>query len=188
MGENQITVRMSGQLLSSIRTKAKALGITPGALIRKTMLEELGTESVPLFKQTEEQEEVGKTQITITLKPSELNAIESRARFYEKSRNSYIISVLRHDAFSRPLLTKRELDALIESTHELNKIGVNLNQIARSINSDRKSGTFTGKQFSEVLHMRDELKTKVNNCIANADRLLNAQHLRTKIVESGHKE
>ena len=144
MGENQITVRMSGQLLSSIRTKAKALGITPGALIRKTMLEELGTESVPLFKQTEEQEEVGKTQITITRKPSELTAIESRARFYEKSRNSYIISVLRHDAFSRPLLTKRELDALIESTHELNKIGVNLNQIARSINSDRKSGTFTG--------------------------------------------
>lgn len=102
-------------------------------------------------------------------------------QYYGQTRNSYIISVLRNNLLSSTLLTKQELEALINSTHELNKIGVNLNQIARSINSARKSGTFTGKQFTEVLCMRNELTVKVNKCVFGAEQLLKAQHCRAKI-------
>ncbi|MCL1597521.1 MobC family plasmid mobilization relaxosome protein, partial [Parasutterella secunda] len=102
-------------------------------------------------------------------------------QYYGQTRNSYIISVLRNNLLSSTLLTEQELEALINSTHELNKIGVNLNQIARSINSARKSGTFTGKQFTEVLCMRNELTVKVNKCVFGAEQLLKAQHCRAKI-------
>lgn len=76
----------------------------------------------------------GKKPLLIRLSYSEYEALNRICTFYEKSKQSLVIGVLRSFMTSATVLTNPEEEALINSNFELNKIGVNLNQIAKQLN------------------------------------------------------
>lgn len=76
----------------------------------------------------------GKKALLIRLSHSEYEAFNKLCDFYKKSKQGLIIGILRNFMTSAAVLSSSEEEALINSNFELNKIGVNLNQIAKQLN------------------------------------------------------
>lgn len=74
-------------------------------------------------------------KLTIRLTRRELQDAEAFiARLGIKSINRWLVGLVRTHLYSEPILTERELAAIVQSTGELRAIGRNLNQIARHLN------------------------------------------------------
>lgn len=83
--------------------------------------------------------------------------------------NRYAALILHGHAATNPALTNKEVQSLRDSNYELHKIGVNLNQIAKALNS----GTATSLTLKElhVLHeLIDEHFSKVGQLLQAARR------------------
>ena len=80
-----------------------------------------------------------KNRIEVKLTASELDLLESYMQLYGLTRQQAIIYCLRHALANAPLITNDQIMTLRESTDELRRVGINLNQIAYLLNSERAS-------------------------------------------------
>lgn len=161
-------------------------GISRSALMKKIIQNYLNspTPSSDFIVSDDREDAVSKVKIQLSLKPSELEALKVVAKKKGKTRQKFIIELLRAYLANEAQFSQKEVDALIDSNHELRKIGINLNQIARSINSDKKANQFTGKQYAEVLTLKNDLTLSIKNNLENVTRLLDGSRARNKLVKS----
>lgn len=76
-----------------------------------------------------------KTPISISLDEIQLKLLDYRVVEFNSNRNDYIINCLMNDLL-KPII-KIDFSSLDNLAYEINKIGVNINQIARIANSDK---------------------------------------------------
>lgn len=75
------------------------------------------------------------SRIEIRLDQSDLEQLQVRAQAESMTVNSYIRFLVQSAMAKEPLLTTKEVEALYQSNAQLLRIGRNINQIAKSLNS-----------------------------------------------------
>lgn len=73
-------------------------------------------------------------RVTLRLKAEELAAVETASRERGVRRTVWLTALIRARLLRRPTLNGEEMDAYWRAQRELNRIGVNLNQVARAVN------------------------------------------------------
>ena len=74
-------------------------------------------------------------RIEIRLDQSDLEPLQERAQAEQMTVNGYIRFLVQNAVAQEPLLTTREVEALYQSNAQLLRIGRNINQIAKSLNT-----------------------------------------------------
>ena len=119
----------------------------------------------------------------VRLNDDELKALDNIAERCQRSRKQVLIAIIRNAITQEPQFSLSEETTLKESTRQLSRIGVNLNQIARSLNylsQDKQARSF---EISEVLKLlkldcNQNLVSAINNHVNKVWRLINAAKYR----------
>ena len=100
------------------------------ALVLKELLRQNGLDDVPEVEPT-----TAKRGIYIRLNADEMAFLDEYALKMKRTRQKAVIAVIRNAIASEPQFSLDEEITLKESNRELARIGVNLNQITRKLNS-----------------------------------------------------
>ena len=66
---------------------------------------------------------------------------------------------------------------------EINKIGVNINQIARRLNEEAKAGRLHGTEAAQFLKLSTALTNRMEHVVGKVGDLIKASRARCKLVE-----
>lgn len=103
-------------------------------------------------------------RVQLSLNESDFLNLKDIAELTDSSIQHYIISLILNDIYSEKVrLLGNEIEQLKKSNYELHKIGVNINQIAKAINS---------REMDKAPAYLEEISTIVNNHIAIIKTLL----------------
>lgn len=90
-------------------------------------------------------------KLTLRLGAADLAAVEAEAARIGLSRTQWVAALVRRRLHARPQLSPPEAVALIEIQRDLRRIGVNLNQIARTVNATVPGGRAPDPDLVRVL-------------------------------------
>lgn len=105
---------------------------------------------------------VGKSS-KLTLRLSELDValLETEAASVGLSRTQWSAALIRGRLHNRPQFTRPEALAFIEVQRELRRIGVNVNQIARALNTAVMEGTVLDLETAQLAAFADEIRAHI---------------------------
>jgi hypothetical protein len=124
-----------------------------------------------------------KTQ-NVRISPSGLfrkNPFLARSLEFGVSKQGYLTLLLRKDLLGTIMLLEKEREAVIDSTVAMNKIGVNLNQIAHALNilvDDREKRSIP---FKELKLQIAKLSSFIENHLYKMEKILKSAKTRTNI-------
>ena len=78
--------------------------------------------------------------------------------------NAFIVSIVRNYLEKTPVLTAAEVEALYQSNTQLLRIGRNLNQITKQLNS-LEGGSITSEQITALKNIIDAHTEKVGSLL-----------------------
>lgn len=105
----------------------------------------------------------------------------------DQSRQNVIAAAVREFLLREPQIDEKNRTMIIDSTLAVNKIGINLNQIARVLNAQNKSGQIDWKSVEETLSVVRKVDEKVLLHIKAIEDFLNKHYRRLKVEESNDK-
>lgn len=108
-------------------------------------LNKLLKNNTPLYEQNTQPCKDNNNRVEIRLFHHEIQNLLASARSHHMTTNAFIGSIIRSHLNKTPLLTAAEAEALYQSNTQLLRIGRNLNQMARQLNS-LEGGSITRKQ------------------------------------------
>ena len=118
--------------------------------------------------QTERDEIVNdmKTEmLRVRMTPEEKAALHKQASLHRKSMSEYIRSV----AKCPPDVTRDEFDAsIVRMIYEINKIGVNINQIAKKVNA---TGSIYAEDVEEIRQRVDAIYDQIGKLITKIAKI-----------------
>ena len=97
-------------------------------------------------------------KLTLRLAPLDLSALEVEAAAIGLSRTQWTVALIRARLHHRPQLTRSEAVAFIEIQRELRRIGVNVNQIARALNTAILEGTVLDLETAQLKAFAEEIR------------------------------
>lgn len=179
-------VRLPLHLKQQWQKQAKEEGISLSSWIVKQISCEDKTKSSSLVQSqnvlsTGTIQEREKIDVKIRLFPSELKALDEQAKFLGFSRQAVLIKLIRNFLLAEGLVSNAELKELVEANKELRKIGVNLNQIAKQVNSALKLGCLELDDVQDVKRVITILDDRLKNQIETNHKFLLTCNNRNKI-------
>ena len=106
---------------------------------------------------------------------SEMEAIGKLAAVRGQTRQALIVSAVRELLLNKSQIDPKEYRLISDSTLSLNRIGVNLNQIARVLNEQNKSGQLNPSDIAGIPAVLKQLNQKIDLHIKEIDEFL-SQH------------
>lgn len=100
-------------------------------------------------------------KLTVRLRPDELAALDAASRERGVRRTTWLTAVVRARLLGRPTLSADESAAYVLTHRELNRIGVNLNQIARAMNTAVLEGSVLNAELHTIEAARSEIRELV---------------------------
>jgi hypothetical protein len=100
-------------------------------------------------------------KMSLRLKPEDQTALDAAAKADGLLRTDWVMALLRRRLFGRPKYGRKEELAIYAVQEELRRIGVNLNQIARAMNTAVMPGTVLNSEIHQVEAFREELRAHV---------------------------
>lgn len=100
-------------------------------------------------------------KLTLRLKPEDMTALDAAAHKEGMLRTDWVLALMRRRLFGRPKFGRKEELAFYAVQEELRRIGVNLNQIARAMNTAVMPGTVLASEIRQVEAFRDEVRATV---------------------------
>lgn len=186
-----LTARVQTETKNAAMEFAKKNGESLSAFINATIEEKLkgqknfSGKSIDraIFSEGESEEfsREKKSPLFLRLTKSELAALDCRAKEFGVSKQGYLTLLLRKDLLGTIMLLEKEREAVIDSTVAMNKIGVNLNQIARALNilvDDREKRSIP---FKELKLQIAKLSSFIENHLYKTEKILRGAKTRTKI-------
>ncbi len=158
------------------------LGIsnTDRAVIKQLSIEQYGKSSISYFVTQllwnilkENSHQPDKSYLSVNNKSCRLeirfseqegDKLAELAKSHHMTINAFIVSIIRNYLDKTPLLTAAEVEALYQSNSQLLRIGRNLNQIARQLNS-MEGGSITSEQITSLQKIIDAHTEKVGNLL-----------------------
>ncbi|ALL15458.1 MobC family plasmid mobilization relaxosome protein [Caulobacter henricii] len=101
------------------------------------------------------------TKLTLRLKPDDLVALNDVSGSDGLRRTEWVLALLRRRLFGRPHFSRREELAFYAVQEELRRIGVNVNQIARAMNTAVMPGSVLDAEMSSIEAFRSEIREHV---------------------------
>lgn len=154
---NRITIRLSPDLVRRFDAAATARG-GRSRLLRSLMSAAANAELLAVDAPVSERLS-GK--ISLRLTPDDLAALEGEAAAQGLSRTQWTTHLIRRRLYDRPQLSAPDALALIEIRRELRRIGVNINQIARALNTAILEGQVLSLELDQVSAYRAECEAWV---------------------------
>lgn len=100
-------------------------------------------------------------KLTLRLKPEDMTALDAAAHKEGMLRTDWLLALMRRRLFGRPKFGRKEELAFYAVQEELRRIGVNLNQIARAMNTAVMPGAVLEAEIRQVEAFRDEVRATV---------------------------
>lgn len=97
-------------------------------------------------------------KLTLRLGAADLAAVEAAAVAIGLSRTQWVVALVRRWLHARPQLSPPEAAAFIEVQRDLRRIGVNLNQIARTVNTTVPGGRTPDLELVRVAAFAEEVR------------------------------
>lgn len=131
--------------------------------LAKTLLDELANTPIKrLATPTDSNKRNGDKKRTILrLSAREKQYFQHSAEHHKMSINAFIRLILQQYIISQPILSTAELTALYQSNYQLLRIGRNINQIARHLNT-MESVEFSIKHIESLQKTIDEHTQKIS--------------------------
>jgi len=156
------SVRLDDDLVRRFDAAAASRG-GRSRLLRRLM-EEAAQASLPEAGAAMPAGRTGK--LTLRLGETDLARLEAEAAVLGLSRTQWSVAVIRRRLHRRPQLTPPEAFAFIEVQRELRRIGVNINQIARAMNTAVLEGTVLDLEIAQVAAFADEIRAHLTGLTA----------------------
>jgi len=125
--------------------------------------------------------EEDKLPIKLRMTKSEMEAIRKLAAVRGQTRQALIVSAVREFLLNKSQIDPKEYRLISDSTLSLNRIGVNLNQIARVLNEQNKSGQLNPSDIAGIPAVLKQLNQKIDLHIKEIDEFLSQHKDRLKI-------
>ncbi|WP_312405805.1 MobC family plasmid mobilization relaxosome protein, partial [Brevundimonas sp.] len=97
-------------------------------------------------------------RLALRLDPADLAALEAEAASRGHSRTQWAVSLIRARLYRRPQFTRSEAMTIVEVQRELRRIGVNINQIARALNTAVMDGTVLELEVAQLDAFSHEIR------------------------------
>ena len=107
---------------------------------------------------------IKKNRIEVRLYKKEIQKLSQLAQPHHMTINTFVASVIRGLLNKTPLFTAAEVEVLYQSNSQLLRIGRNLNQIARQLNS-MEGGSITSEQITSLQRIIDTHTEKVGDLL-----------------------
>ena len=184
--ETKLQVRLTNSEKELFSELAKNAGYSASSYLRRFIQAQLKDANFdlgsPVIKTDEEpnEKETDTVGITVRLRKSEKQALESLAHAMGMSQQRTLIAVLRSVSDDAALVTKEEMTSLLTTRNELQKIGVNLNQLTKAINAERKAGTFKASSIDveSLNRLTKQSKEQIENLSKEINRFMLAARTR----------
>ncbi|WP_427788473.1 plasmid mobilization relaxosome protein MobC [Brevundimonas diminuta] len=151
---DRFTVRLPPDLACRFDAAASACG-GRSRLLRRLIEASAGDED-PRSGPASAEPLTGK--LTLRLGAADLAAVEAEATRVGLSRTQWVVALVRRRLHGQPQLSPGEAVAFIEIQRDLRRIGVNLNQIARTVNATVPGGRAPGVELVRVLAFAEEVR------------------------------
>lgn len=184
-----LTARVQTETKNAAKQYAKKSGESLSAFINATIEEKLKNQKNfsdkirVVFSEGDAEEfpREKKSPLFLRLTKSELAALDCRAKEFGVSKQGYLTLLLRKDLLGTIMLLEKEREAVIDSTVAMNKIGVNLNQIAHALNilvDDREKRSIP---FKDLKLQITKLSSFIENHLYKTEKILKGAKTRTNI-------
>lgn len=97
-------------------------------------------------------------KLGLRLTSTDLTALEREAASRGQSRTQWTVALIRARLHGRPQLSRSEAIAFVEVQRELRRIGVNINQIARALNTAVLEGAVLDLEVAQLAAFSDEIR------------------------------
>lgn len=102
-------------------------------------------------------------KLTLRLRSGELSLLEAVSLSEGFTRTGWVTALVRSRLFNRPALNPSDSEAYRLSVRELNRIGINLNQIARLMNQAAQEGVVLAPDVEVITEAREEIRKIAEN-------------------------
>lgn len=151
---DRFTVRLPPDLARRFDAAASACG-GRSRLLRR-LIEDSAADGYTISEQASAEPLTGK--LTLRLGAADLAAVEAFAVEVGLSRTQWVVALVRRRLHARPQLSPPEAAAFIEVQRDLRRIGVNLNQIARTVNATVPGGRAPDLDLTRVIAFAAEVR------------------------------
>jgi len=157
---------ISLRIPDDVAARFSALALTEGG--KSALLRRLIGEALEARPQTSGSLPIGKPQkITLRLRDSEMRQLVELAHRRDMSRTGWIVALVRARLGAPIQFSPGEREALRALMRELNRIGANINQIARAANGSALHGAAVDADLSDIR----EAKSVVEKTLAELRRV-----------------
>lgn len=151
---DRLTLRVSADLIRRFDAAAVDQG-GRSRLLRRLME---GAARKPFPERPAAPAEPRSGKLTVRLTDREMALLQAEAASVGLSRTQWSASLIRRRLEGRAPFTPPEAMALIECRRELRRIGVNVNQIARALNTAVLEGAVLGLELAQIDAYQAELR------------------------------
>lgn len=151
---NRLTLRLSPDLIRRFDAAAATRGGRSRFLRR--LMEDAAQASLP--EPSEAVVTPRGAKLTLRLGTIDLARLEAEAALTGLSRTQWTVALIRARLHRRPQFTRPEALAFIEIQRELRRIGVNVNQIARALNTAVMEGAVLDAETNQLGAFADEIR------------------------------
>lgn len=151
---NRLTLRAPPDLIRRFDAAAASKG--GRARLLRRLMEEAAQAPLPEVLEPPPGRFTGK--LGLRLAPVDLVVLEREAASRGQSRTQWTVALIRARLHGRPQLSRSEAIAFVEVQRELRRIGVNINQIARALNTAVMEGAVLDLEVGQLAAFSDEIR------------------------------
>lgn len=155
-------------------------------LARKLLQEQLPQHKEPADKLLKAKYDT-KQRITLRIPSQQFDYLQTMAQQRHSSLNDVIRDVIQEFITGNPVLSNDEVQALYQSNYQLLRLGRNINQIARQLNSIMPD-SFTTHQLNELSSFLQKHTDQVGQVLRKQDKSFKYQKIRELSYESTESE
>lgn len=161
---------------------AYSKGMSLSAYVKFVLEEPLDRDWSPKLKVSDEIEE--KTRpIKICTTESEAAVLKRVSLQRGQNVQTVVIAAIREFLLRKPQIDEKTKKQIVDSTLAINKVGTNLNQVARVLNAQNKGGSITSEVIETAVSSVNSVNRKVLNHMKFIETLLKEHYYRSKIGE-----
>ena len=119
-----------------------------------------------------------KIQVKVQITESEREGIRLRTHLHGGTRSGWIAKAIRSALTLAPIIGEEQTEILKASNHQLLKIGININQIARRLNEHQEAQV----KAIELEELR-EIRKQINEHVLKVEALISTVNERGQLVD-----
>lgn len=164
-------LRLPPDLAARLKAESRTLGGTPSAFLRLLVERHFGEGAASATDGALLDEGANNARMTLRLREEEIAAVEELARARGLTRAAWVRGLVRARLFNRPVMPVDEDQVYRRAVSELHRIGINLNQIARAMNTAVMEGQLVRSEAQSI----EEARKEIRQIAADLRQALNGQ-------------